>query len=250
MVERFSPKAEIELNLPEGSHRLQKLPPWPANTGSELLNMPILIKVQGKCTTDHISPAGKWLKYKGHLENISECTLIGAQNSENGKINAAYSLVDEKWSTVPDVARGYKKAGIPWVVITDFNYGEGSAREHAALQVRYLGGRVVITRSFARIHETNLKKQGVLPLTFVNPDDYDKVHPRSRISIKGLDKLAPSRNVQIVIHDPSGAADVLIETQHTLSEEQLQWFYAGSSLNLAAANVVKSGNREAANPLR
>jgi aconitase A len=244
-VEKFSPRADVELNLPPKSDRLQQLPPWPANVDRELLKMPVLIKVQGKCTTDHISPAGKWLKYKGHLENISECTLIGAHNAENGKINNTYSLLDGTWGTVPDVAKAYKKAGVPWVVITDFNYGEGSAREHAALQVRYLGGRVVIARSFARIHETNLKKQGVLPLTFVDPNDYEKVHPRSTISVYGLDKLAPKKNVEIIVHDPSGS-EFQIETEHTMSDEQLQWFYAGSSLNLAASSVKSSSEAKSA----
>jgi aconitate hydratase len=219
------------LEIPENSPRLQKLEPWPANTDSVLEDMPILIKAFGKCTTDHISPAGKWLKYKGHLENISECTLIGAVNAEDGSINSVTCALDGQKGSVPDVAKKYKSAGVPWVVIADHNYGEGSAREHAAMQPRFLGARAIIARSFARIHETNLKKQGVLPLTFQDPLDYDRVDSRARISIFGLDTLSPGKPVRIQVKTANDCFD--LHVNHSMSEEQIQWYRAGGSLNCA-----------------
>lgn len=157
------------------SNRLQLLSPFEKWDGKDLTEMTVLIKVKGKCTTDHISAAGPWLKYRGHLDNISNNMFIGATNAENNEMNNIKNLVDGSWGGVPDVARVYKAKGIRWVAIGDVNYGEGSSREHAALEPRHLGGRAIIVKSFARIHETNLKKQGMLPLTFANADDYDKV---------------------------------------------------------------------------
>jgi aconitate hydratase len=155
---------------------LQLLEPFDKWDGKDLTDMTILIKVKGKCTTDHISAAGPWLKYRGHLDNISNNMFIGATNSENGEMNNIKNQDNGSWGGVPDVARHYKAKGIRWVAIGDENYGEGSSREHAALEPRHLGGRAIIVKSFARIHETNLKKQGVLPLTFANAADYDKVN--------------------------------------------------------------------------
>lgn len=167
--------SNVTVKVDPKSQRLQLLAPFKAWDGKDLTGMPVLIKAKGKCTTDHISMAGPWLKFRGHLENISNNMLIGAENAENGKTNAVRSQLDGKEGKVPDVARAYQKAGLGWVVIGDENYGEGSSREHAALEPRFLGGRAIIVKSFARIHETNLKKQGMLPLTFANPADYDKV---------------------------------------------------------------------------
>lgn len=161
---------------------MQLLEPFDKWDGKDLTDMTILIKVKGKCTTDHISAAGPWLKYRGHLDNISNNMFIGATNSENNEMNKIKNLVTGEWGGVPDVARVYKSKGIRWVAVGDENYGEGSSREHAALEPRHLGGRAIIVKSFARIHETNLKKQGVLPLTFANPADYDKVDKKSHES--------------------------------------------------------------------
>jgi aconitate hydratase len=165
------------------SDRLQLLEPFKPWDGKDALDIPILIKTKGKTTTDHISMAGPWLKYRGHLDNISNNMLIGAINAENGEANKVKNLTTGEYDTVPATARDYKKKGIPWVVIGDWNYGEGSSREHAALEPRHLGGLAIITRSFARIHETNLKKQGMLPLTFVNPEDYDKINPEDKVDL-------------------------------------------------------------------
>lgn len=191
----------------------------------------MLIKAFGKCTTDHISMAGPWLKYRGHLDNISNNMLIGAINEANKEANKVLNYETKKYGAVPDVARDYKKRGIGWVVIGDDNYGEGSSREHAALEPRHLGGRAIIVKSFARIHETNLKKQGMLPLTFANPADYDKIAPEGdRISLLGLAQLAPGKPVKCVITKPDGKT-VEISLNHTFNQSQIDWFKAGSALN-------------------
>ncbi len=193
--------------------------------------MPVLIKAKGKCTTDHISMAGPWLKFRGHLDNISNNMLIGAVNAETDAINAVTNQLDGSVGKVPDVARAYKAAGVSWVVVGDENYGEGSSREHAALEPRHLGGRAVIVRSFARIHETNLKKQGMLPLTFANPADYDKITGNDKISIVGLDSFAPGKPLTVKVTPQSGTAfDITVN--HTFNEEQIEWFKYGSALNL------------------
>jgi aconitate hydratase len=165
----------VDVAVDPASQRLQLLAPFAAWDGKDMTGLPVLIKAKGKCTTDHISMAGPWLKYRGHLENISNNMLIGAVNAENGKINEVLNTTDGSRGKVPDVARAYKAKGLGWVVIGDENYGEGSSREHAALEPRYLGGKAIIVKSFARIHETNLKKQGMLPLVFADPADYDKI---------------------------------------------------------------------------
>jgi hypothetical protein len=181
---------------PKDSQRLQLLTPFAKWDGKDVDDALILIKTKGKCTTDHISMAGPWLKFRGHLDNISNNMLIGALNEENGATNSVKNALTGEYGAVPDVARSYKAAGVPWVVIGDENYGEGSSREHAALEPRHLGGRAVIVKSFARIHETNLKKQGMLPLTFANPADYDKVGPFDKLSIKGSDQFLPREQVE------------------------------------------------------
>jgi len=212
------------------SQRLQLLAPFDAWSGKDLTGLPVLIKAKGKCTTDHISMAGPWLKYRGHLENISNNMLIGAENAENGKTNEVLNQLDGSRGKVPDVARAYKKAGLGWVVIGDENYGEGSSREHAALEPRYLGGRAIIVKSFARIHETNLKKQGMLPLTFANPADYDKIAHNDKVDIVGLTTFTPGKPLTLRVHKAAGGS-VEIALNHTFNEEQIDWFKAGSALN-------------------
>jgi aconitate hydratase len=196
-----------------------------------------LLKVSGKCTTDHISPAGHWLKYRGHLDRISDNTFSGAVNAFGGSEGTGKNLFtgesDIKFS---DIARDYKKCGASWIVVGDENYGEGSSREHAAMSPRYLGAVAVIVRSFARIHETNLKKQGIIPLTFINPSDYEKFREDDKISITGLDKLAPGRNISVTIKHSDGTEEK-IETRHTMSEQQIEWFRAGSALNKIAKDL-------------
>jgi len=206
------------------------LEPFDTWNGEDYLSLPVLIKVKGKCTTDHISPAGPWLKYKGHLENISNNTLIGALNADTNKVNHTINQFTGTEGTVPDVARQYKTMNKNWIVVADENYGEGSAREHAALQPRYLNGRAIIARSFARIHETNLKKQGILPLTFINAADYDKIPGDSKVSIRGLKDIAPGKSVTVDVESKNGQK-VSFEVQHTLNQAQIEWFKAGSALN-------------------
>ncbi|KAM8930326.1 aconitate hydratase, mitochondrial [Pelodytes ibericus] len=212
------------------SQRLQLLDPFDKWNGKDLENMQILIKVKGKCTTDHISAAGPWLKFRGHLDNISNNLLIGAINIENDKANCVKNCLTQEYGSVPDTGRYYKAHGVNWVVVGDENYGEGSSREHAALEPRHLGGRAIITKSFARIHETNLKKQGLLPLTFADPADYDKIHPEDKISIIGLKDLAPGKPLKCIITHQNGSQETII-LNHTFNETQIEWFQAGSALN-------------------
>ena len=189
------------------------------------------MKAKGKCTTDHISMAGSWLKYRGHLENISGNLYLGVVNSFTGEIGTGIDITDNETRSFPEVAKRYHEAGIEWVAIGDENIGEGSSREHAAMEPRFRGCRVVIARSFARIHETNLKKQGILALTFTNQNDYDLIGEQDRISVIGLESLGANKPVQVVITNPEGEA-VNIETNHSMSEDQIEWFKAGSALNL------------------
>jgi aconitate hydratase len=205
------------------SQRLQLLAPFDKWSGKDFSGLPVLIKAKGKCTTDHISMAGPWLKFRGHLENISNNMLIGAENADTGAINAVKSQLDGSVGKVPDVARSYKAAGKSWVVIGDENYGEGSSREHAALEPRYLGGRAIVVKSFARIHETNLKKQGMLPLTFVNAADYDNVTGADAVDILGLTSFAPGKNLTMRVHKAGGKGSVDIPVAHTFNEEQIMW---------------------------
>lgn len=229
----------IEVIIAPGSERLQALAPFSPWDGKDFVKLPLLLKASGKCTTDHISPAGPWLKYRGHLDRISDNMFLGAINAFNNAAGSGKNLTtgscDIKFS---DIARDYKSNNIRWVVVGDENYGEGSSREHAAMSPRFLGAAAVIVRSFARIHETNLKKQGILPLTFANPADYDKFREDDLISITGLSELAPGKNVTaIILHNDS--VEDKIETKHTLTEQQIEWFKAGSALNKIAENMKK-----------
>ncbi|XP_056263517.1 aconitate hydratase, mitochondrial-like [Pseudoliparis swirei] len=220
----------ITVTVSPTSNRLQLLEPFDKWHGKDLEGMRILIKVKGKCTTDHISAAGPWLKFRGHLDNISNNMLIGAVNIDNDGVNKVKNLLTGDFGGVPDVARHYKANGVNWVVVGDENYGEGSSREHAALEPRHLGGRAIIVKSFARIHETNLKKQGLLPLTFDNPQDYDKIRPDDKISIIGLPSLAPGKPLTAALEHSDGSHES-ITLNHTFNETQLEWFRAGSALN-------------------
>lgn len=220
----------VSVKVSPESKRLQLLAPFDKWDGKDLTDMVVLIKVQGKCTTDHISAAGQWLKYRGHLDNISNNLLIGAVNSDNGEINKIKNQLTGDFGAVPDVARYYKANKTPWVVVGDENYGEGSSREHAALEPRHLGGRAIIVKSFARIHETNLKKQGMLPLTFVNPADYDKIQPTDRLSLLNLKDFKPGTNIMCEIKHQDGTTE-RFELKHTMNEGQIEWFHAGSALN-------------------
>jgi aconitate hydratase len=236
----FQPPAEdpsaVEVVVKPDSERLELLEPFPAWDGKDLAGLQVLMKAVGKCTTDHISPAGPWLKYRGHLTNISGNLFIGVNNAFS--LDPPGSGVDVRDGSVmplPDLAKAYKQAGISWVAIGDENYGEGSSREHAAMEPRYMNGRAVIVRSFARIHEANLKKQGVLALTFANPDDYERIRVDDTIDIVGLAELAPGRAVEVRIHHADGTTDTIVTT-HTMSDEHIAWFRAGSALNVLRGN--------------
>jgi aconitate hydratase len=213
------------------SDRLQLLAPFSAWEGTDLAGLKLLIKAKGKCTTDHISMAGPWLKYRGHLDNISNNMLIGAVNFYNEKTNSVKNQLTGEYGEVPAVQRAYKAAGIGSIVVGDENYGEGSSREHAAMEPRFLGVRAILVRSFARIHETNLKKQGMLGLTFANPADYDKIQEDDTIDIEGLTEFAPGRPLEIVLHHADGTTDEFM-VNHTYNEGQIEWFKAGAALNI------------------
>ena len=227
---RLSPAPRAPAQVDPNSQRLQLLAPFATWDGKDISGAAVLIKAKGKCTTDHISMAGPWLKYRGHLDNISNNLLIGAVNAENEKTNSVWCEVTKTFEAVPAAARSYKAAGVPWVVVGDSNYGEGSSREHAALEPRHLGGRAVIVKSFARIHETNLKKQGMLPLTFANPADYELVGPRDKIAITGLATFAPGKPLTVTGTRPDGKT-YSFPVNHTFNEGQIAWFKAGSALN-------------------
>ncbi|MEL5895257.1 aconitate hydratase [Bacteroides sp. GD17] len=212
------------------SQRLQLLTPFPAWDGMDLLNMPLLIKTQGKCTTDHISMAGPWLRFRGHLENISDNMLMGAVNAFNGETNKVWNRSTNTYGTVSGTAKLYKSEGIPSIVVAEENYGEGSSREHAAMEPRFLNVRVILAKSFARIHETNLRKQGMLALTFVDKADYDKIQEHDLLSVIGLKDFTPGHNLHVVLHHEDGSKESF-EVQHTYNEQQIGWFRAGSALN-------------------
>ncbi|KAK6442878.1 Aconitate hydratase mitochondrial [Oleoguttula sp. CCFEE 5521] len=226
-------RAQVNVAVSPTSDRLQLLEPFNAWDGKDALDLPILIKAQGKTTTDHISMAGPWLKYRGHLDNISNNMLIGAINSANGEANKVKNFTTGETDAVPATARDYKKKGIRWVVIGDWNYGEGSSREHAALEPRHLGGLAIITRSFARIHETNLKKQGMLPLTFTNPEDYDKIQPADKVDLL-CTELAVGKSMTLRVHPEKGGSTFDVPLSHTFNEGQIEWFKFGSALNMMA----------------
>ncbi|KJZ76198.1 Aconitate hydratase [Hirsutella minnesotensis 3608] len=230
-------RASVNVQVSPSSDRLQVLQPFQPWDGKDAKNIPVLIKAKGKTTTDHISMAGPWLKYRGHLDNISNNMLIGAINEANGEANKIQNCTTGDWDAVPAVARDYKKKGIKWVVVGDWNYGEGSSREHAALEPRHLGGLAIITRSFARIHETNLKKQGMLPLTFADPADYEKMKPDDKVDIP-CTQLAVGKPVNMVVH-PKDGKSFTVELQHTFNEAQIEWFKNGSALNTMAKSAQR-----------
>jgi aconitate hydratase A / 2-methylisocitrate dehydratase len=222
----------ITLKVDPKSERLQLMEPWPAWDGRDFTDMPVLLKAKGKTTTDHISPAGTWLRYRGHLDKFSDNMFMGATNAYTGEAGKGKNVLSgQTGESFSAIARDYKAKGVKWVVIGDANYGEGSSREHAALSPRLLGGAAVIVRSFARIHESNLKKQGLLALTFQNPGDYDKIREDDRISLIGLRDMAPGKPVECVVKHADGTSETL-RLSHTFAASQLEWFRKGSALNL------------------
>lgn len=227
----------VKVEVSPVSERLQLLDPFAAWEGADLKGLKLLIKARGKCTTDHISPAGKWLRYRGHLDNISNNMLTGATNFFNDKANSVKNQLSGEYGEVPAVQRAYKAAGIGSIVVGDENYGEGSSREHAAMEPRFLGVRAVLVKSFARIHETNLKKQGMLALTFANPADYDKICEDDQIDIVGLTSFAPGTPLKLVLHHSDGQSDE-ITVNHTYNENQIEWFKAGGALNIIRAQLA------------
>ncbi len=222
---------DMEVRVQPGSNRLQLLEPFPPNEEKALKGLHLLLKAQGKCTTDHISMAGPWLRYRGHLDNISNNCFIGAVNAFNGETNKVKNSMTGGYGEVPATARAYKAAGIGTFVVGDENYGEGSSREHAAMEPRYLGVRVVLVRSFARIHETNLKKQGMLALTFAEPADYDRICESDTADIMDLEKFAPGKPLSITLHHADGSEENIV-AKHSYNTAQIAWYRAGSALNL------------------
>ena len=228
--------SNVQVKVSVTSDRLQLLDPFAAWEGTDLTGLKLLIKAKGKCTTDHISMAGPWLKYRGHLDNISNNMLIGAMNFFNEKTDQVKNQLTKEYGPVPSTQRAYKAAGIGTIVVGDTNYGEGSSREHAAMEPRHLGVRAVLVKSFARIHETNLKKQGMLALTFSNEADYDKIQEDDSIKILGLSTFAPEKSLTIELVHSNGSIDSF-EVNHTYNEQQIEWFKAGGALNIIRASV-------------
>ena len=225
--------SKVEVKVDPKSDRLQLLTPFTPWDGKDLLDLPVLLKAFGKCTTDHISMAGPWLKYRGHLDNISNNMFIGAINAYTKEAGKVKNTFTGETKSVPEVAREYKAKGVNWVVVGDENYGEGSSREHAAMEPRFLGGRAIIVKSFARIHETNLKKQGMLPLTFADPKDYDKIMEDDKIDLL-ISSIAPEKQVKMIVKHKDGSKDEVM-LNHTFNSAQIEWFKAGSALNLIAS---------------
>ena len=226
---------QVSVVVKPDSERLELLEPFPAWDGRDFLGLPVLLKAVGKCTTDHISPAGPWLRYRGHLTNISGNLFNGVNNAFSlDEAGTGIDARDGSRRPLPELARVYKEAGIAWVAVGDENYGEGSSREHAAMEPQFMNGKAILVRSFARIHEVNLKKQGVLALTFSDPDDYERVLVDDTIDILELAELAPGRPVTVRIHHAAGTSSD-ITCQHTMSEEHIEWFRAGSALNVLRA---------------
>jgi aconitate hydratase len=226
--------SKVEVKVAPTSNRLQLLSAFSPWDGKDYEKLPLLLKAKGKCTTDHISPAGPWLKFRGHLDNISDNMFTGAINAFTQEAGKGKNLeTQELHQGFPAIARHYKSHGVRWIVVGDENYGEGSSREHAAMSPRHLGCAAVITKSFARIHETNLKKQGILPFTFANPADYDRVMEDDHLSLVDLKSLAPGKQVTLVLHHTNGKEDKIL-LNHSLTSEQIAWFKAGSALNLLA----------------
>jgi len=229
--------SKVIIAVDPSSKRLQLLDPFAAWEGTDLKSLKLLIKAKGKCTTDHISMAGPWLKFRGHLDNISNNLLIGAVNFFNEKTDNVKSQINGNYDTVPNTQRAYKAAGVGTIVVGDENYGEGSSREHAAMEPRHLGVRVVLTKSFARIHETNLKKQGMLALTFANKADYDKILEDDTIDVNGLTQFTAGKPLSLVLTHKDGTVDT-IEANHTYNQQQIEWFKAGGALNIIRKQVA------------
>lgn len=227
--------SKIEVVVDPNSKRLQLLKPFAAWNGKDIKGMKLLIKVKGKCTTDHISMAGPWLRYRGHLENISQNMLIGGLNAFNEETNSVKNQLSGEYVPVPEAAEAYRVAGMGSLIVGDENYGEGSSREHAAMEPRFLGVKAVIVRSYARIHETNLKKQGLLALTFANKDDYNLIQEDDNIDVLGLNDFAPGKKLTLVLHHADNTKDE-IKANHTYNENQIYWFKAGSALNMIKKN--------------
>ncbi|MCS6968288.1 MAG: aconitate hydratase [Cytophagales bacterium] len=233
--------SQVEVIIDPNSERLQRLEPFKPWEGTDLLGLKLLIKVKGKCTTDHISMAGPWLRYRGHLDNISNNLLIGAVNAFNGQTNCVKNQLTGQYGPVPATQRAYKAAGIGTVVVGDENYGEGSSREHAAMEPRHLGVRAILAKSFARIHETNLKKQGMLALTFVNKEDYDRIQEDDTIDILGLTEFAPGKPLTLRLTHADGSVEEF-PVKHSYNQQQIEWFKAGSALNLIASKMHAKAN--------
>jgi aconitate hydratase len=221
----------VEIKVAPTSERLQLLEPFEPWDGNDFVELPLLLKAQGKCTTDHISMAGPWLKYRGHLENISGNLFLGVINAFGGADGLGKDPLDGQTKPYPEIAKHLHEQGVSWVAVGDENYGEGSSREHAAMEPRFRNGKVILVRSFARIHETNLKKQGMLPLTFADPATYDLIGEDDKLSFLGLAELAPGRPVRAEIVKPDGTT-VAFEANHTMNDEQIAWFRAGGALNI------------------
>lgn len=227
----IAPNGDVpNISINPESQRLQLLQPFSAWDGNDLLEMPLLIKAEGKCTTDHISMAGPWLRFRGHLENISDNMLMGAMNKFNGKANSVLNQLNGKYEAVSTVAKQYKSKNIFSIVVAEENYGEGSSREHAAMEPRFLNVKVILAKSFARIHETNLKKQGMLALTFINKDDYDKIREDDRVSVIGLRSFAPDKHLSVILYHADGSQESF-DVEHTYNNMQIEWFKSGSALN-------------------
>ncbi len=230
----------VDVTVDSKSERLQLLAPFAAWDGKDIGNLVVLLKAKGKCTTDHISAAGPWLKFRGHLQNISDNAFLTANNAFTGQSGKGLDLLDgTKTKTFPEIAKHYRAERQGWIVVGDANYGEGSSREHAAMSPRWLGCRAVVVRSFARIHETNLKKQGILPLTFVEPADWEKVREDDRVTIEGVASIAPGKNLTLVLNHADKSVE-RVPVKHTFSAEQLEWFKAGSALNLIRSRAAKA----------
>jgi aconitate hydratase len=227
----------VQVAVDPASKRLQLLDPFAPWEGTDLKGLKLLIKAKGKCTTDHISMAGPWLKFRGHLDNISNNMLIGALNFFNEKTDLVKNQLTGEYGPVPATQRAYKAKGIGSIVVGDENYGEGSSREHAAMEPRHLGVRAILVKSFARIHETNLKKQGMLALTFNDKNDYDKIQEDDTIDIEGLTSFTPGQPLTIVLHHSDGSVDK-ISVNHTYNQQQIEWFKAGGALNIIRKQVA------------
>jgi aconitate hydratase len=230
--------SSIDVVVKSGSSRLQLLTPFEPWDGKDYRGLKVLIKTKGKCTTDHISMAGPWLRFRGHLDNISDNLLIGAVNYFNDRTNLVKNQLTGKYGEVPATQRAYKKNGTGTMIIGDENYGEGSSREHAAMEPKHMGVKVVLVRSFARIHETNLKKQGMLALTFADREDYNRIREDDTIDVTGLTEFAPDKPLTLTLFHADGSSEQ-ISAHHSYNETQIEWFKAGSALNLIRKHQKK-----------